>query len=66
MPPTRRPHKEPVTKRQPGIATLDAVLMRCATIERRLDAIEARMDNQTQRVSAMQAQIDQLADKSRS
>jgi hypothetical protein len=39
------------------------VLLRCATIERRLEAIDAMLNIQAQRMASMQAQIDHLAAK---
>jgi hypothetical protein len=44
---------------------VDAVLLRCATIERRLEGIDAMLNIQGQRLSALQEQIDHLASKRR-
>jgi hypothetical protein len=66
MPPTRRPRKKPVAKRRLRIGKEDDVLLRCATIERRLEAVDALFNILTQRMTALQAQVDHLAAKIRS
>ena len=63
--PPRKKAKRRSSSRRP-LASVDSVLLRCATIERRLEGIETAMNIQAQRMSAMQAQIDHIASNPRS
>ena len=62
----RRAAKKSVKKRKrQGFVDVDAVLLRCVTIERRLEGIEAVQDIQAQRMSTLQEQLDHLESKRR-
>jgi hypothetical protein len=60
--PSRRTPKTPVKKRRRSprrqIPDVEAVLLRCTTIERRLEGLEAALNIQAQQMSAIQAQLD--------
>ena len=64
-----RTNKEPVkerrqsSRRQPP--DVDALLLRCATIERRLEGIDAVLNIQAQRISTLQEEMDHLATRRR-
>jgi hypothetical protein len=66
--PTDRSRKKSAEKRRPTIRVrnVDAVLLRCATIERRLGDIDSQLNVLTQNVASIQAQVDHIADKWRS
>ena len=64
-----RPTKEPIKERRQSSRRqspdVDAVLLRCATIERRLEGIDAVLNIQAQRISSLQEQMDHLAARRR-
>jgi hypothetical protein len=68
MSPRRSTKKAAAKRGRTGrrLADADAVLLRCATIERRLEGVDAALNILAQQISAIQAQIDHLAAKIRS
>jgi len=60
-----KPGKKHQGSSRPRVPDVDAVLLRCATIERRLESIEVVQSIQAQRMSTLQEELDHLAGKQR-